>query len=376
MRIGIYTQPLRLNYGGILQAWALQTVLMRMGHEVVTFDPYPFLSLSWKSLPIVYAKRIFKKLMGSKSAVFLEKHVNKEYINKSQYLRPFIETHIRRKEFKKVLELQQSDYDLLIAGSDQVWRPKYNTSYGRTIYNAFFDFAENWNVKRIAYAASFGTDEWEYNEKQTLRCSRLASLFSAISVREISGINLCKKYLGVDATHVLDPTMLLNREDYDEIIQYGVGTQVPSGNLLCYLLDNRLETETLIAEVARTKGLTPFKTNFANNSATTDGQVQPPVEQWLRNFKEADFVVTDSFHACVFSIIFRKPFVAIANKKRGVSRFESLLAAFHLEDNLIHSASEYHPDFSYAVTKEAEDSLASERIASMQFLLNALKIES
>ena len=232
MRIGIYTQPLRLNYGGILQAWALQTVLMRMGHEVVTFDPDPFLRLSWKSLPFVYAKRIVKKLMGSKSAIFLERHINKEYINKSQYLRPFIETHIRRKEFKNVYELQQNDYDLLIAGSDQVWRPKYNTSYGRTIYNAFFDFAENWNVKRIAYAASFGTDEWEYNEKQTWLCSRLASLFSAISVREISGINLCKKYLGVDATHVLDPTMLLKREDYDGIIQYGVGTQVRKSALL------------------------------------------------------------------------------------------------------------------------------------------------
>ena len=77
MRIGIYTQPLRLNYGGILQAWALQTVLMRMGHEVVTFDPYPFLSLSWKSLPIVYAKRIVKKLMGSKSPFHRDSHKKK-----------------------------------------------------------------------------------------------------------------------------------------------------------------------------------------------------------------------------------------------------------------------------------------------------------
>ena len=373
MKIGIYTQPLRTNYGGILQAWALQTVLKRMGHEVVTFDPCPYLHLSWKRLPFSYTKRFINNLFGrNKNPIRYEKLKNAEYDTKSQHLRPFIEANIQRKEFCKVSELQQSDYDILIAGSDQVWRPKYNKTYGRTIEYAFFDFAEKWNVKRIAYAASFGTDEWEFTEEQTAQCARLARLFDAISVRETSGIDLCKVHLGVDAIRVLDPTMLLNREDYEELIKKGVKTNKPSGNMLCYVLDENSETETLIEKVSRTKNLRPFKANFIKKGAKIKEQIQPPIEQWLRNFQETDFIVTDSFHACVFSIIFGKPFVVITNEERGVTRYESLLSMFNLSNHLIRSASGYQPNFDYAVTPEARECLNDMRNFSIQFLKNAL----
>ena len=340
MRIGIYTQPLRYNYGGLLQAWALQTVLRRMGHDVVTFDPCPYLSLPRTKMPFVYAKRAIKKIYGQNVTIRREEKFNREHDLKIQNLKPFIEANIQKAEFTKVTDIKEDDFDVLMAGSDQVWRPKYNRSYGRTIENAFFDFAQQWkHVKRIAYAASFGTDDWEFTNEQTTRCSELAKLFSAISVREQSGIALCKERLGVTATHVLDPTMLLDRKNYEELIAQCPDTHSPSGNLLCYILDETEQTTNIINHIAKEKGLTPFLANskVTDKNADISEKIQPPVEQWLRNFKDAELVVTDSFHACVFSIIFGKPFVVIGNKKRGISRYESLFAMLSMDVHPIFS---------------------------------------
>lgn len=340
MRIGIYTQPLRYNYGCLLQAWALQTVLRRMGHDVVTFDPCPYLSLPRTKMPFVYAKRAIKKIYGQNVTIRREEKFNREHDLKIQNLKPFIEANIQKAEFTKVTDIKEGDFDVLMAGSDQVWRPKYNRSYGRTIENAFFDFAQQWkHVKRIAYAASFGTDDWEFTNEQTTRCSELAKLFSAISVREQSGIALCKERLGVTATHVLDPTMLLDRKNYEELIAQCPDTHSPSGNLLCYILDETEQTTNIINHIAKEKGLTPFRANskVTDKNADISEKIQPPVEQWLRNFKDAELVVTDSFHACVFSIIFGKPFVVIGNKNRGISRYESLLAMLSMDVHPIFS---------------------------------------
>ena len=92
-------------------------------------------------------------------------------------------------------------------------------SYKRSIESSFLDFAETWNIKKISYAASFGTDLWEYNEKQTSNCRKLIRKFDAISVRESSGVTLCKKYLDIDAIQVLDPTFLLTKEDYCAVVK-------------------------------------------------------------------------------------------------------------------------------------------------------------
>lgn len=369
MRIGIYTQPLRYNYGGLLQAYALQTVLRRMGHEVVTLDPCTHLRLAWPRKPYVYAKRLVKKMLGQPTDLHYEKTFNKEHKIKMRYLQSFVDSYIQRLEYRKISDLQSKDFDVLIAGSDQVWRSRYN----QRIENSFFDFAQSWNVRRIAYAASFGTDDWEYTEGQTRRCTRLAKLFSAISVREKSAVELCKRHFGVEAVHVLDPTLLLERRDYEQLIEKGQPTQAPSGDLLCYVLEESEETKTLIARIAHDRNLVPFRANsrVEERSATLEEKVQPPVEQWLRNFRDAEFVVTDSFHACVFSIIFGKPFIVIGNPKRGMSRYESLLSDFQI-DNLLKSANEYNPQKDYAVPTEVANILADKRSFSMQFLVNSI----
>lgn len=340
MRIGILTLPLHTNYGGILQAYALQTVLERMGHEVVVFDTLKknFLPPLWK-LPLSFAKRIVLKFLGKTNRVFIERYNNKVRSVITQHIQPFVDTYIHRKVIHSFKDLKQEDYDAIIVGSDQVWRIIYFPGLwlGQQIENAYLDFAKNWNIKRIAYAASFGTENWEYDEEQTKKCKNLLHKFDAVSTREVDGVKLCKAKFEVDAHHVLDPTMLLSMDDYMALFQKA-NTPKSEGTLLNYVLDETEEIDCLINKVATDKHLVPFAVNNPfeyDDSKPLQQRIKPSVETWLRGFYDADFVITDSFHACVFSIIFKKQFVVVGNKDRGMSRFESLLKLFGLEDRLV-----------------------------------------
>lgn len=329
MKIGILTLPFNTNYGGILQAYALQTVLECMGHEVCVIDKKQ-VSFPLLKAPLIYYRRIKMNMKGRKFPIFYEFKAKKEDPIVRQNTNRFISKYIKNRSVKSYSETK--DLDIIVVGSDQIWRPKYF----RPIRHAYLDFAKSWNVRRIAYAASFGTDKWEYKESQARRCSSLIKLFAAVSVREDSGVALCRERFGVEAQHVLDPTLLLNREDYIRLFEASCTPDSP-GNLLCYILDEMPEKTAIINKVAKERGLVPFsvKSKSDNINDPLSERVQPPVEQWLRGFYDAEFVITDSFHACVFSILFNKPFLAIGNIGRGMSRFTSLLSMFGLEDRLI-----------------------------------------
>jgi hypothetical protein len=242
------------------------------------------------------------------------------------------------------------------------------------VSDAYLRFAEKFKVKRVAYAASFGIDEWDYTDEETARVRQLAQKFDAISVREDSGVELCKKYLGVHAEHVVDPTMLLDKADYVKLIE---AANVPKskGNLFEYVLDASAEKTEFINRVAADRGLTPFSvhnTNVENGDAPAEMRVQPPVEQWLRAFLDAEFVVTDSFHACVFSIIFGKPFIAVGNAQRGNARFDSLFKMFGLEHHLITNVAEYSSDTDFTLDNDVEHRLSELRASGYHFLENSL----
>ena len=332
MRIGILTLPLHTNYGGILQAYALQTVLERMGHEVCLIEKTPYLHLpAWKA-PLVYGKRVLKNMIGRTCPIFYEQQVNRKIRYENPIIRQntdkFINKYIKRRIVNDFSEIKEKDFDAIVVGSDQIWRPKYF----HQIEHAYLDFTKGWNIIRIAYAASFGTDTWEYSMEQERRCAALIKKFNAVSVREDSAVGLCKDHFAVDALHLLDPTMLLNSEDYVRLFR--TAAIPPShGSMLCYVLDESNDKAIIVDKLAKAKGLVPFRVNskVEDKFAPISERIQPSVEQWLRGFYDAEFVVTDSFHACVFSILFNKPFVVVGNKDRGLSRFDSLLRLFNLE---------------------------------------------
>lgn len=341
MRIGILTLPLHTNYGGILQAYALQRVLQGMGHEVVVIDEEKQFRFSLKRRIEMYVKGKLKRLLLGKDAIIYSPEYYKLlWEARTKYTGQFVAEHIARRGVSNISEITEGEFDAFVVGSDQIWRERYAKLFPG-VRNAFLQFTEGWNVRRISYAASFGTDKWEYNKSDTVTCSVMVQRFDAVSVREASGVELCRDKLSVEATHVVDPTLLLDSTDYIKLIN--TDTSMSQGDLMCYLLDQSTDSSKIVSSIAEAKALKPFSTNTQteNQQLSLEERIQPPIEEWLQGFRDAEFVVTDSFHACIFSILFAKPFVVIGNKSRGMARFESLLQVFGLTDRLVCSHEDY-----------------------------------
>lgn len=331
MKIGIITLPPLFNYGNILQAYALQSVLEQIGHEaciVVAEDRYPRLPLLKR--PLVYFKRMILKLFKDKNYLIFEERAS--YIM-FQHTERFIQRFLKLRNYASFKEIETSDFDAYVVGSDQIWRRAYN----KNIYDKYLAFAEKWPVKKIAYAASFGVDEWELTDEETERCRELIKKFDAVSAREISGVDLIKKYYDLDAEWVLDPTLLLSKDDY--VSKLKIDECLPSqGNLFCYLLTYNDFVEKSVKTIAKQENLNPFHVYscFEDRTLPLSKRIHPPLESWLRGFIDAKLVMTDSFHATVFSILFQKPFVLFTSSKRGNSRMLSLLemAGFDISENV------------------------------------------
>lgn len=374
MKIGILTLPIHNNYGGILQAYALQTVLERMGHKVEVINnriKVSHLPL-WKK-PLSYTKRIIKRyILGDKKSHILQERRNYEYLLiSSSETQKFVDKHIHQRIINSFKDINPNDYDAIVVGSDQVWRKVYFRAWNKSKYeDAFLDFTEGWNIIRISYAASFGTSKIEVSKSHLRKFARALNRFKAISVREKSGINICNQF-GVKAKWMPNPTLLLSHEDYEQFVDKSI-SESQKGILMSYILDINPEKEALREKIAKEKSLDIYIPNKADGSRFTNNfQPQEPVENWLGAFANASYVIIDSFHGCVFSILFHKQFTVIANKNRGMERFTSLLEMFGLEDRLIYTPSEYHqlPNIDY---DKVDTILEERRKDAYQFLNESL----
>lgn len=378
MKIGILTQPLYNNYGGLLQNYALQHILIKEGYEVETFDQ-PVNVFNFKEkvygklsplLHIVHPskyKRAVSKVERAETLKYTNKFICK-YLHRTKKISD-------RKSFRAILD--SNKYDALVVGSDQCWRPKYNRFHTAM----FLDFAnDRKDLKRIAYAASFGTDNWEYSQELTSLCAELVSHFDLVTVREDSAVDLCKRYLKTEAKHVLDPTMLLSKEDYVRLVEQE-NEPKSQGNLFYYILDPSEKNSVFIEWAAKQLSLESFKImpEVTSRMCTKDDVknrmeacIYPSVTAWLRSFMDAEMVICDSFHGCVFSIIFNKPFWVLGNKGRGNARFSSLLKLFNLEDRFVDARSQI--DLEKKINWNSVNAiLDEEREYSRTLLLDALK---
>lgn len=348
MKLGILTLVPYDNYGGILQGYALQTVLERMGHDVTIMRTklYNWVSLKNKILRFVWwvKDRYVKRKAGISCLVpgtYLDYRVAR--------IKPFIDKHIHfTREFSSTRDLyrfqDKSQYDGFVVGSDQTWRPCLSPD----LYHMFCDFLPASSHKlRIAYAASFGVDTNEFSDVQLGICKPLIKKFQAISVREESGVKLCKDLFGVEAKHVLDPTMLLNKEDYLELIK-DYHPQNEHVDLMQYMFFFNHEENAIIAKTSSLLNMKPvnlmtkyFLNQVQDKSQLPDAQFLP-VEEWISAYSRAKFVLTDSFHGTVFCIIFNVPFLCVSPV--AIARFKSLLKVYGLEDRLVMKESEVTKD--------------------------------
>ncbi len=370
MRVGILTFC-KANYGSVLQAYALQKVLARLGCEPIMidyFDPIKGLRnrplhqkikhLAWT----IVRKPIQDKQRKKRTVAF--KH---EYLAQTGT------------SFRDASSLHTSPprFDAYIVGSDQVWNP-FNTN--DTMGTYFLSFAPA-GAKRISYAASFGIEKLPDTCRESHR-DYLAGIDS-ISVRELHGRRIVKELTGRDAELVLDPTLLLTRSDWESIAAPDTAAQP---YVLCYYMPGDRQVTNAIGRIAdhiaKRRGwrvvcigqkeymrLIPF-----SNSRFGAG----PAE-FVGLFRDASYVVTNSFHGTAFAVAFGKPFHVPVNKmtrgkKRLSSRIESLLTQLDLDSRLLTSGSplpnaeEFQLDF-----QEAHSLLDEKRTKSIAFLRNALE---
>ena len=252
MKLGILTQPLSFNYGCNLQAFALQRVLENMGHQVIILDRWPkekqTTFLETVKFDIENALKDIIKILLNKPIYHPIKETNKAYFGEK--ILAFQNRYLKKSSVLKSTDdmavcVKSLTLDGIIVGSDQVWRPAYNVD--GMLENMFLDFVEDSSLLKIAYAASFGVSEWEYTIEQTKRCANLIKKFDAVSVREDSGVLLCEKYLNRDASHVLDPTLLLDKSVYEQICLNN--HKEITGSLFCYILDNSPVIKDMIKKI-------------------------------------------------------------------------------------------------------------------------------
>lgn len=336
MKIGIITLPLHTNYGGILQAYALKTFLESLGHEAVVLDPIEKMPAPGSlKAPFVYASRMLKRILkGDKGPeVFRELRFRRELPLVGKNTSEFIGKYISPRLIKSYADIPKGEFDAFLVGSDQVWRPRFFPK----IEDAFLAFAEDWDVKRLAYAASFGTDQLEFEYQQLEQCSELLKKFDGVSVREIGAVDMCSEWLDFEnAVHVLDPVMLLDADRYRDISK--ASCEHPAkGKILTYILDKSAHKLSVVDFMKRvsSKEVHDVSVRAYDKSLPVSERVVPSLESWLAGLGDADMVVTDSFHGCVLSILMHKPFIVVENSYRGMSRIKSLLDMFGLDQRLV-----------------------------------------
>lgn len=331
----ILAHELYNNYGGILQAFALQKTVAGLGCHASNFD----------YLPRYLADAT--EVIGKRAKLRLWKRFVYRYIGKNtDSIVPFIEQHLFspfKARFMNTWWLDMERKRLVctrkdkgfIVGSDQVWRGIYARGI-ESLPFFFLDFATQEQRRRsIAYAASFGSDEWEGTPEETAECARLIKEFKAVSVREHSGIRLCREVFGVEAVQMPDPTLLLEAADYSRVIRRWWTRRLPEPFMAVYLLDETAEKRALTQAVAGSATLYPQQLTAHGDATRAMDRIPLSVPQWLRCMRDCESVLTDSFHGCVFAIIFNKPFVCLGNKARGSARFDSLLGTFGLQERLL-----------------------------------------
>ena len=330
MNICILTQPLTINYGGLLQAYAMQKVLKSMGHEVTTLRFKPLYAQSSNPLELYWKtfRRYLSKLKGNKGIIRSNPERQWEYYKSiNETMEHFIHEHIHTLDANAPLKYKDLPvFDAFIVGSDQVWRPVYSPC----LPNFYFDFVKDNHPVRIAYAASFGVDHWEVSEKQTKVLRELIHRFDRISVREVSGLSLCKKYLDVESSLMPDPTMLLTRDDYLELCPNRPSDIPDHPYIATYIIDPNSQIRALISSYAEKSHLPVVPVGQFNWKTGSDS-----MDHWIQGIANASCLITDSFHGTLFALLIQKDFLTFDNSWRGPSRFHTLLDAFGLSDRLV-----------------------------------------
>lgn len=331
LKAGIVTFASAHNYGALLQAYAMQKHLQNLGIEVnvINYRPkeidnvYKLYKIKKSKLKLIRIARKVKKIAQTKIKY---KWKIEKYNNFEEFIKNTLNT---TEEYKKLGQIQNAylDYDILIAGSDQIWNTDLTKGFNPTY---FLEFGKKEAIK-IAYAASLGREE--IDPKYELFYRRYLKNFDYIYVREKSMIPIIQKLTEKEVVQVLDPTLLIEKSDYDELKK---DSKYNDKDYIYVHLIGKDEKAIEIADKVSNELEIPILHNFPTSlfANELDYHYNEKPEQIIDVVKNAKMVITNSFHLTVLSIIYNKKFITIPHKKRP-ERMKNLLDILELENHLI-----------------------------------------
>lgn len=328
-KVGIITLHRVVNYGSVLQAFALQEKIKNLGYDVEMIDYYPE-----RLTMIGMLKRIKNKNAKFEHSLLL-RTIARIIIFPSYVLRfhtffSFLKKHIiltpKVYKTKEELEKYDFDYDIYCTGSDQVWNCGWNEKFD---YPYYLSFAPD-DKKKIAYAASFGKSKLDTDE--IAETKKYLSRYDSISLRETSGVDIVSK-LGIkESVNVVDPTLLLNGEEWRKISSNKYSND---DYILVYNLNRNKKIDMYAKNLSKKSGLKVRFLSYQLHEFYKKGKIMcnPKVEDFLALIDNAKYVITDSFHATAFSINFNTPFVIVYPGKYS-TRLQSILKITGLENRV------------------------------------------
>ena len=369
MKIDIITRHAIANYGSILQAYATEKMLDKLNIENEIID-YVRVEENSKNLVKTYMKNS-KKWNRNFITRFIYKIIQKPNLdimnNKfAKYRKKYLK--LTSKQYKNKNELMEDlpQADIYCTGSDQVWGQIANDDYDE---NYFLEFVPN-DKRCIAYSASFGKNKLSENLK--IKLPKLMEKYSDIMVRELSAVKILNAS-GIDnAKLVLDPTLLLSKEEWEENLK--IKNNEKKQYILTYQLHHNKEFDKYLKKLAKATNLKVVRLSSSIYYKFKYGKFVylPDLEQFLTYFKNAKYVVTDSFHGTVFSIIFNKQVIDILPGKTR-TRIESILKLFGMEDRIVNDYNDMSIINKRTDYKKVNDILDKERKKSIEYLRKAIE---
>lgn len=343
MKIGILTfWWSQDNYGQLLQCYALQKYLRDVGHDafLIRYDmrldvlPEKKIVTLLKILNPKILYSYFQRKIVSRTVKKEERIFDREF---DEFRNKYIVQSDKIYSSYEELKIYPPRADLYIVGSDQVWSGIVSPIHRfKNIVNAYFLNFGNKDIKRVSYAASWGTNEISNDYVNLI--TPLLKRFDHITVREQSGVNLCERCSVSNAVCVPDPTFLLSSEDYLNGLCTKEEKNLQKKYILLYMLNNGFSFEiSRVFDWAKLKGLDVIYIT-GNGLVDQYQKTYATIPQWLNYIKNAEYIVTNSFHCSVFSMLFNKNYavVPLTGKLKGLNtRLESLFALCGIQNRFI-----------------------------------------
>ena len=363
MKVGVITFHSANNYGAVLQTWALQKVLKNLNTTTGVINYHPDI------IDGLYDPMKLKKGL-SRSLLKLKLYIrNKDSLVRYNKFQSFLKNNINLigdyRTYKELLDAKL-DLDAYIVGSDQVWNPTHTGGYDPAYYLEFAKSAS----KRISYAASLGTDYIVSRYKDDM--AKALQSFTNISVRERSTQALIGELAGKPVDVVLDPTLLLDKEDYDEI---KVSSKYKKPYILLYSIEKNPQLIEFANKISLSLGMPILQRRPSNGLIN---QMEPfytaNAGEFLGHIESASYVITNSFHGTVFSILYGTPVVSMLHSDTG-KRTEDLLTDLGLTSHILYDINDFDnfDIFKFDNTEETMERIMRLREASMSFLRRSLE---